>query len=1034
MPTLQPSERVRTDFAPVLEAIERHAGALAAVVDLVAVRPGYRHNDPAAPAIVLAFRPPQAAHGAQVAGELEARAGVAVWATEASPEEQLRWIAAEGRPQRDPGLERWLRADELDEYPILGSYAPPQPAPPLDPVTDTMRVKLCASPDAGWPVLSEFLSRQVADRLVVGMYHFTAPHVYQALRAALLADPDAELHMVRHPDLGEGGAGVKVADLDGDSVVRRLRKALGDRFDFARTTTGKAGVFGTAYHIKVAVADGQRFWLSSGNWQTSNLPPFDPIGAPDDLPTGFARKYNREYHAVVEHRGLARTFEAYLEHDLATAQAEATPFEVPEVAVPLEPELPDDFAPPRYFPPLELRREIKVQPVLTPDNYAPVVLAMIERATRSVWFQNQYISLLEKNNFDAFRKLVAALLARQQAGLDVRVICRDGMEAKRVDVLLAAGFDPERLRFQAACHNKTLIVDGAEVLIGSHNWSNDGTVSNRDASLLFFDEEIARYFGAIYEVDWDRARPRVRRRQPRVLRNGELPPPGTERAPFSDLFEDGNVVVAPVEPPVAHAAAPAAPAREAELPDEIFPLGLDESGQPITAAVAVGKLAEAIRRRGGGPLSEPERAASARAGLESMGLPVGVTAGDLSRAGWAVVFADDVPAAVRDALAPLLERRARQARTRFKTLVYNRGESARDWLARHQVSVSDITPSRVPYHLLLVGAPASLPFELQYQLDLAYSVGRLWFDDPACFGHYARSLVAYETAAAVPTRRRVLYSGPDNDKATALSAAHLLAPLHAGIEEAPAIAEELGFAGAALIGAAAGKQALLEALHGEARPAMWFSAGHGLRCAMGSPAQRARQGALVTADHPPGGALDPAKALLAAADVRDDARVHGLVAFLFACYGAGTPRHDQFPLSPEELAEPPAIATEAFIAALPQRLLGHAAGGALAVIGHVERAWACSIRPPKVGPQILPFRNAVGRILSGEPVGEATQDLTGRHAVLAAEMVGILAPAALAAKPLGDHALVTRWLEQNDARNYVLLGDPAARLRVGEMT
>src|SRR5512134_1345825 len=129
MPTLQPSERVRTEFGPVLDAIERHAGTVATVVDLVAVRPGYRHNDPAAPAIVLAFRPPQAAHTAQVARDLEARAGVAVWATEASPEEQLRWVAADGRAQRDLGLERWLRADELDEFPVLGTYEPPKPAP-----------------------------------------------------------------------------------------------------------------------------------------------------------------------------------------------------------------------------------------------------------------------------------------------------------------------------------------------------------------------------------------------------------------------------------------------------------------------------------------------------------------------------------------------------------------------------------------------------------------------------------------------------------------------------------------------------------------------------------------------------------------------------------------------------------------------------------------------------------------------------------------------------------------------------------------
>lgn len=542
---LEPSEEVREAFAPILMAIAEHASAVATTADLVAIRPGYRNNDPARPAIVLAFRPPQPAHAAGVARALAARTGVEVWATEASPEEQSRWIAAAQRPQRDRELERYLRAEAPAERPAWSSYAPPAGAPPLVPVRGTMRATLCASPDAGWPVLSEFLARG-AERLVIAMYYFTAPHVYEVLLGALDADPDSELHMVRNPDLGESGAGPNAGDLDGTTVEKRLRRALGERFEFARTSVGKAGVFESAYHIKVAVADSNRLWLSSGNWQSTSLPPFDPIGAPGALPPGYARRYNREYHAVIEHAGPARTLEAYIEHDLAVARDERpAAVEVLDIAVPIEPALPEAVAPARWFPPLEIDRELEVQPVLTPDNYAAVVLALIQRATKSIRFQNQYINLLERD-FEAFRELVAALLAKQRAGLDVRIICRDSMEARRIDTLLAAGFDGGRLRFLAGCHNKAIIVDETEVLIGSHNWSNDGTVSNRDASLLFFDAEVARYFGEIYEHDWRRARTKASRRQPRVLRYGEALPAGTARASFGDVFADGRVL--PREP------------------------------------------------------------------------------------------------------------------------------------------------------------------------------------------------------------------------------------------------------------------------------------------------------------------------------------------------------------------------------------------------------------------------------------------------------------------------------------------------------
>jgi phosphatidylserine/phosphatidylglycerophosphate/cardiolipin synthase-like enzyme len=49
----------------------------------------------------------------------------------------------------------------------------------------------------------------------------------------------------------------------------------------------------------------------------------------------------------------------------------------------------------------------------------------------------------------------------------------------------------ERLKVIDDHHTKGMIVDGRRVLLGSHNWSADGVSLNRDASLLFDDEEIA---------------------------------------------------------------------------------------------------------------------------------------------------------------------------------------------------------------------------------------------------------------------------------------------------------------------------------------------------------------------------------------------------------------------------------------------------------------------------------------------------------------------------------------------------------------
>ena len=69
-------------------------------------------------------------------------------------------------------------------------------------------------------------------------------------------------------------------------------------------------------------------------------------------------------------------------------------------------------------------------------------------------------------------------------------------------------------------------------------------------------------------------------------------------------------------------------------------------------------------------------------------------------------------------------------------------------------------------------------------------------------------------------------------------------------------------------------------------------------------------------------------------DVASDARLLGLLAFHFACYGAGTPRMDDF--AHRSLQEPVAIAPHAFVASLPRRLLGHPQGGALAAVASLR--------------------------------------------------------------------------------------------------
>jgi hypothetical protein len=375
-------------------------------------------------------------------------------------------------------------------------------------------------------------------------------------------------------------------------------------------------------------------------------------------------------------------------------------------------------------------------------------------------------------------------------------------------------------------------------------------------------------------------------------------------------------------------------------------------------------------------------------------LPYGLTAASLADCGWALVAPHARAAACRDALAPLVEHRRREAGPLLRLLDVHPDESVRAWLARHGLGPTAVDPELVPYYLLLVGDPTEIPYEFQYALATRYCVGRLALDLPA-LATYATSVVRAETS---PPRRRhhVAYWAPRHDPATTLGADSLVAPLHAGTGGRGATGRPPHLPSRATasldLAAAATRARLLDHLTGRSdpRPALVFTASHGLGFPAGHPRQRADQGALLAADWPGYRCPDRDNHCVAADHIDDDADLAGLVAFMFACFGAGTPAADDF--LRDLAAAPAALAPAPFISALPTRLLGHPSGGALAVVGHVERAWGYSIALPAIGAQLGPFHNFIARLLDGLPIGLALRDFAERHAILSGDPAARLSP------------------------------------------
>lgn len=407
----------------------------------------------------------------------------------------------------------------------------------LDAIEDEMFAVFHVSPDAGWPQLHEFL-RRTEKSLTIGLYNFATDHVREALEQAVSPSP-------RTFDLVLGDAGLDRDHTDEfeKELVDDFGDLLGDRFRY-ELADGRRRLFAGHYHIKVAVRDSEAFWLSSGNWEPSNQPNVDPIATNE---TGFEllRNKNREWHAVVLNQKLAETFEKYIRYDLEsyrelrTSLREAPPApELPLMLVPkavaIEERVPGNA---KYFPPLIVHKRLRIQPLLTPDNYIDHVQPLIESATESIDLQNQTLKWRHENVDPRFERLMNTLLEKHRDGVEVRIIIRGDFSPEMKELLVEHGFEPDQIRLLSKCHTKGIVVDGRRTLLGSHNLSEHGAFANRDASLIVDDEEVAAYFRQVFQFDWDRASRRVQETPPGISihRVGDPVPDGFEVVPLSEF-------------------------------------------------------------------------------------------------------------------------------------------------------------------------------------------------------------------------------------------------------------------------------------------------------------------------------------------------------------------------------------------------------------------------------------------------------------------------------------------------------------------
>ena len=407
---------------------------------------------------------------------------------------------------------------------------------------------------------------------------------------------------------------------------------------------------------------------------------------------------------------------------------------------------------------------------------------------------------------------------------------------------------------------------------------------------------------------------------------------------------------------------------------------------------------------------------------------------DPVKAGWGVIFHEEESCLIKQALEPLLQKRSKTVAPHFREMIYKQGESKNGFLGRYGVGPGPVEPTRVPYYLLIVGPPTRIPFSIQYMLSTRYAVGRLCLDTPEEYAQYAQNICSLEEDDTRGPKRMAFFGveNPD-DPLTEMSNQWLMNPLSRILDEKKPEDWQID----TFIGKNADKSQLQRLLGGSQSPALLFTTSHGIQLREPPHLQKQIQGSIICSDWPgPAwqGQLQRAH-YFSHLDVGEQGDLRGMISFHFGCYTGGTPRYDSFFKDPREqeadhgdAAEPPEnplLAEEPFVARLPQRLLARKKGLS-AVVAHVDQAFPHSFFWDETLNQTLVFQQLFLELMKGSPVGFAMKVISRRCSDIEMElMTGQEMDPGWVSSPDEKAKL---WIGYQDAKNYVILGDPLARV------
>jgi phosphatidylserine/phosphatidylglycerophosphate/cardiolipin synthase-like enzyme len=416
---------------------------------------------------------------------------------------------------------------EVNEILEIVSTYPSHTNIPKANFTDTYNVTLFTNPDNADEVIFHYLNAAKSS-IYVSMYTISRSDFNETLINLKQANPSMDIQVLI--------SNRRVGAYENIDTAAAAQSLVDNGIEVYNSTTDDDKVDGY-YHAKYWIIDGKHVFVYSGNWSPRSVTPEEPSYSSSEA--------NRDMGiAVLDAPDIASFFKTEVWDEdvaVATAWSPLTSKNIDSyikfVDSSLKIESPLIYTP--TFEPLNLKEEMTLSPMFTPDNALDIHKAWLDKANNSIELQNQYITQFD----DAVdwdndpSPIVRSLIDARNRGVKIRVQVNEDSDSDNVTAyLINKGIDVRWMgnsvtstdgSWLSDTHNKLIIIDDEVVLLSSINFGENAFTNNREAGFVIQNSNVANYYKTIFEADWN---------------DGEIPPYLPSTGIKITSFKNGDVL------------------------------------------------------------------------------------------------------------------------------------------------------------------------------------------------------------------------------------------------------------------------------------------------------------------------------------------------------------------------------------------------------------------------------------------------------------------------------------------------------------